>query len=133
MTAKKPTAAQWCFPKGTVPFLKKLRTNNNREWFTENKSRFARDVQEPAAEFCTLMEGQLEKLTGLGHASKIFRRLMGTGCMLRWREAAERERIWTVAPGHPICEGLEDEYFELRGEPGLALEHLYKLRILRKR
>ena len=47
------------------------------------------------------------------HASKIFRRLMGTGCMLRWREAAERERIWTVSPGHPVCEGLEDEFFEL--------------------
>ena len=28
-----------------------------------------------------------------GHASKIFRRLMGTGCMLRWREAGEKERL----------------------------------------
>lgn len=48
-----------------------------------------------------------------GHASKIFRRLMGTGCMLRWREAGERERLWVVAPGHPIVDGLEVEYFEL--------------------
>jgi trehalose utilization protein len=48
-----------------------------------------------------------------GHASKIFRRLMGTGCMLRWREAAERERLWIVAPSHPIVAGLTDEYFEL--------------------
>lgn len=47
-----------------------------------------------------------------GHASKIFRRLMGTGCMLRWREAGERERLWVVAPGHPIAEGV-GEYFEL--------------------
>lgn len=47
------------------------------------------------------------------HASKIFRRLMGTGCMLRWREAGEKERLWITAPGHPITEGLEGEYFEL--------------------
>ncbi len=48
-----------------------------------------------------------------GHASKIFRRLMGTNCSLRWREAAERERLWIVNPSHPIAEGLEGEYFEL--------------------
>lgn len=48
-----------------------------------------------------------------GHNSKIFRRLMGTSCMLRWREAAERERIWIVDPAHPICEGLTGECFEL--------------------
>jgi trehalose utilization protein len=47
------------------------------------------------------------------HASKIFRRLMGTSCMLRWREAAERERLWIVDPSHPIVEGLEGECFEL--------------------
>ena len=47
------------------------------------------------------------------HASKIFQRLMGTGCMLRWREAGERERLWIVAPWHPIIEGLPGEYFEL--------------------
>ena len=47
-----------------------------------------------------------------GHLSKIFRRLMGTGCMLRWREADEKERIWVVDPSHPICDGLP-EYIEL--------------------
>jgi trehalose utilization protein len=47
------------------------------------------------------------------HASKIFRRLMGTSCMLRWREAAERERVWIVDPSHPIVEGTTDEYFEI--------------------
>ncbi|MCB0112769.1 MAG: ThuA domain-containing protein [Caldilineaceae bacterium] len=47
-----------------------------------------------------------------GHASKIFQRLMGTSCMLRWREADERERFWVVAPGHPIAQGL-GPYFEL--------------------
>lgn len=48
-----------------------------------------------------------------GHASKIFRRLMGTSCMLRWREAAEKERVWIVDPGHPIVAGLDDEFFEI--------------------
>jgi trehalose utilization protein len=47
-----------------------------------------------------------------GHHSKIFKRMMGTGCGLKWREAAERERLWVVSPGHPIAEGL-GEYFEL--------------------
>lgn len=48
-----------------------------------------------------------------GHASKIFRRLMGTGCMLRWREAAELERLWVVRAGHPITDGLAADYFEI--------------------
>jgi trehalose utilization protein len=47
------------------------------------------------------------------HASKIFRRLLGTTCMLRWREAAERERLWIVDPSHPIVDGIDGEYFEL--------------------
>jgi trehalose utilization protein len=56
-----------------------------------------------------------------GHHSKIFRRLMGTGCDLKWREAGERERIWIVDPGHPIAEGLPAsfviEHEEMYGEP----------------
>lgn len=50
-----------------------------------------------------------------GHHSKIFRKLMGTTCDLKWREADERERIWVVAPHHPIAEGL-GEYFEIPRE-----------------
>jgi trehalose utilization protein len=55
-----------------------------------------------------------------GHFSKIFKRLMGTPCALKWREAGERERLWVVNPGHPIAEGLGDnfviEYEEMYGE-----------------
>ncbi len=40
-----------------------------------------------------------------GHFSKIFRRLMGTTCGLRWRDD-DSELVWTVAPGHPIAEGV---------------------------
>ena len=38
-----------------------------------------------------------------GHYSKPFKRLMGTSCSLRWREADDREIVWTVNPGHPIA------------------------------
>jgi trehalose utilization protein len=50
-----------------------------------------------------------------GHFSKIFRRLMGTSCDLKWRESGDRERLWVVAPGHPIVEGL-GEYIEIDEE-----------------
>ena len=49
------------------------------------------------------------------HYSKVFKRLMGTSCSLKWREIGEKERIWVVAPWHPIAEGL-GEYFELKHE-----------------
>jgi trehalose utilization protein len=40
------------------------------------------------------------------HYSKIFKRLMGTTCSLRWRNEGERELVWTVSPGHPIAAGV---------------------------
>ena len=54
-----------------------------------------------------------------GHHSKIFKRLMGTTCNLKWRDGA-RERIWTVKPNHPIAKGVEDGFLleeeEMYGE-----------------
>ena len=54
------------------------------------------------------------------HFSKIFRKLMGTTCNLKWREIGEKERLWVVEPGHPIAEGLgeyiEIEHTEMYGE-----------------
>jgi trehalose utilization protein len=50
-----------------------------------------------------------------GHYSKIFKRLMGTNCSLRWREADDRERFWNLQPSHPILLGLPD-HFELENE-----------------
>ncbi len=54
------------------------------------------------------------------HFSKIFRRLMGTTCSLKWREVAEKEILWCTKPGHPITEGLPDpiilEHTEMYGE-----------------
>ena len=46
-----------------------------------------------------------------GHFSKIFKRLMGTNCSLSWREDEnERERIWNLAPAHPITRGIGDSF-----------------------
>jgi len=59
-----------------------------------------------------VLEGMGLLVLHSGHYSKIFRRLMGTECGLRWREAAEREILWCVNPGHPIADGL-GECFEL--------------------
>ena len=56
-----------------------------------------------------------------GHYSKIFRRLMGTACRLRWREAGEKERVWVVAQEHPIARGVPETFViphqEMYGEP----------------
>lgn len=46
------------------------------------------------------------------HFSKPFKKLMGTGCDLKWRESGEKERLWVVDPAHPIVDGL-GEYIEL--------------------
>ncbi|WP_438434156.1 ThuA domain-containing protein [Gorillibacterium sp. sgz500922] len=50
-----------------------------------------------------------------GHFSKIFKKLMGTSCDLRWREVGEKERLWVVDPAHPIAEGI-GPFFELPHE-----------------
>lgn len=41
-----------------------------------------------------------------GHWSKIFTKLMGTTCTLRWRSENDRELVWTVNPTHPIARGI---------------------------
>ncbi|RCX16449.1 trehalose utilization protein [Fontibacillus phaseoli] len=51
-----------------------------------------------------------------GHASKIFRALMGTNTgSLKWRSDGEKERIWVIEPSHPIAKGL-GEYIEIPKE-----------------
>jgi len=76
----------------------------------------------------TVLRIQKRVLDGMGfvplhstHWSKIFKRLMGTTCALRYREAGERERVWNINPGHPIAEGIGDyielPHSEMYGEP----------------
>lgn len=59
-----------------------------------------------------LMDGMGLIVLHSGHFSKIFKSLMGTSCDLKWREAAEKERLWVVDPGHPIAAGV-GEYIEI--------------------
>ena len=42
-----------------------------------------------------------------GHFAKIFTKLLGTSCSLKWRNDGERELVWTVKPSHPIAAGIE--------------------------
>jgi trehalose utilization protein len=76
-----------------------------------------------------VLEGMGLVLLHSSHASKIFSRMMGTRTQcLRWREGrttsaqraagaahaqndGEWQRVWLVAPHHPIADGLENEYF----------------------
>lgn len=67
-------------------------------------------------------------LSGMGlivlhssHLSKIFKRLMGTGCTLNWREVHEKSKVWVIDPTHPIAQGvdrcIELDHEEMYGEP----------------
>lgn len=62
-----------------------------------------------------VLEGMGLVVLHSGHYAKIFKRLMGTTCSLKWRESTDKERIWNVAPHHPITAGIGD-YFELPAE-----------------
>lgn len=50
-----------------------------------------------------------------GHFSKIFKKLMGTSCDLKWREDGRNSVIWNVNPSHPIVAGIGD-FIELEQE-----------------
>ncbi|GEN57712.1 trehalose utilization protein ThuA [Halolactibacillus alkaliphilus] len=62
-----------------------------------------------------VLEGMGLLVLHSGHFSKIFKRLMGTTCDLKWREADDRERLWVIDPTHPIVAGL-GSYIELEKE-----------------
>jgi trehalose utilization protein len=68
-----------------------------------------------------VLEGMGLVVLHSGHFSKIFRRLMGTSCDLKWREDPnEREVLWVTRPGHPIVRGVDDHFIlpheEMYGE-----------------
>lgn len=50
------------------------------------------------------------------HFSKPFKALMGTHCSLRWRNTGERERVWNIAPSHPIAAGVPEHFVLERSE-----------------
>jgi len=57
-----------------------------------------------------VLEGMGLVVLHSGHHAKIFKRLMGTTCNLKWREADEREILWVTKPGHPITAGIDDHF-----------------------
>lgn len=70
---------------------------------------------------------QRRVLEGMGlvmlHATlgaKIFKALLGTTGTHTWRESGEKERVWNVAPAHPITQGVgacfELPHSEMYGE-----------------
>ena len=68
-----------------------------------------------------ILEGMGLVVLHSGHYSKIFRRMLGTHCSLRWREVGEKERVWVVDKDHPIAAGVPDSFViphtEMYGEP----------------
>ncbi|MFC4401871.1 ThuA domain-containing protein [Gracilibacillus xinjiangensis] len=62
-----------------------------------------------------ILEGMGLIVLHSGHFSKIFKKLMGTSCDLKWREADDKERLWVVDPSHPIVDGI-GEYIEIDKE-----------------
>ncbi|MBP3966192.1 ThuA domain-containing protein [Paenibacillus lignilyticus] len=65
--------------------------------------------------YTRVLEGMGLIVLHSGHYSKIFKKLMGTTCALKWREADEKERLWVVDPAHPIAAGI-GEFIELEQE-----------------
>lgn len=80
------------------------------------------DVQDAIVErvYNRVMNGMGLIVLHSGHFSKVFKRLMGTTCNLKWRVGDDHERIWVVSPNHPIAAGLgetiEIEAEEMYGE-----------------
>ena len=75
------------------------------------------DVQDEVVERVTrrVQQGMGLVVLHSGHESKVFQRLMGTNCSLRWHEEGEKERVWVLEPAHPIAKGLPP-YFEIPHE-----------------
>lgn len=74
------------------------------------------DVSDEAAErVCRRVDAGMGLIAlHSAHHSKVFKRLTGTSCNLKWRHG-DRERVWTVIPSHPIAQGIP-EHFELPQE-----------------
>lgn len=67
-----------------------------------------------------ILEGMGLIVLHSGHFSKIFKKINGTTCNLKWRED-DRERLWVVNPSHPITDGIPEHFdipgAEMYGEP----------------
>ncbi|MGW8249463.1 MAG: DUF2461 domain-containing protein [Anaerolineales bacterium] len=68
------------FPPAGIQFLSELGENNNKEWFTANKSRFEQDLLEPAVAFVAAVG---EGLRAFSPAIQVDLRTNGSGTLMR--------------------------------------------------
>ncbi len=68
------------FPPAGIQFLIELGENNNKEWFTANKSRFERDLLKPAVEFVGAVG---EGLKSVSPDIRVDPRTNGSGSLMR--------------------------------------------------
>lgn len=64
------------FKPETIRFLRELRKNNNRDWFSENKSRYETDVLDVALNFIQSMHDPLQKIAP--HFTAVPKRMGGS-------------------------------------------------------
>ena len=111
-------------PEHGLPADRLARTDVLLWWGHKAHAAVADEVVERVAE--RVFQGMGLVVLHSAHFSKIFKRLMGSPCSLRWREAGERERVWTIDRAHPIARGIGDnlliENSEMYGEPFLVPE-----------
>ena len=56
-----------------------------------------------------IIEGMGAIFLHSAHHSKLFKKLMGTTCNLKWREPS-KERLWNINPAHPIMKGIPETF-----------------------
>lgn len=61
-----------------------------------------------------IMDGMGAIFLHSAHHSKLFKKLMGTTCNLKWRFPS-KERLWNINPAHPIMQNVP-EYFDIELE-----------------
>ena len=72
------------FGADTLKFLRQLANNNNRDWFTENKTRYEQSVVDPAFKFISRMGDELQSISS--HFEAIPRK-QGGSLMRVYRDA----------------------------------------------
>ena len=86
--------------------------NNTDVLFWWGHSRHGDVKDELVEKICKRVEqGMGAIILHSGHYSKVFQKLTGTLCSLRWREYKnEAERVWTTDPYHPIAKGISQGF-----------------------
>jgi len=109
------------FPVRTMGFLGELSAHNNREWFTENKSRYEKDVLHPALQFIEAMAPQLAEFAPRFRASS---RRVGGSLMRVYRDTrfASDKRPYKTNIGiqfrHEMGKDVHAPGYYLHIEPG---------------